>query len=201
MTEVAAYSDIPKKSPRIVMRTATWLNVCYGVVEAVIGGTTGSSAALANGVHNASDGVSHAMHTATHIEEHKEYSRAHAVQKRRRWAAGAIAVGALLTGANAYTALQQHESVPLNTQALIAELGAVSINAGLLTAIRRRKDATMAYTDAKRHFMVDGSIATCTAAAVAANPYFSYADGIGGVVATGASLWLAYRTWQPNHGA
>jgi hypothetical protein len=61
-------------------------------------------------------GVSHAMHTAnTHIEEHKEYSRAHAVQKNVVvGAAGAIAVGALLTGANAYNALQQHESAPLN---------------------------------------------------------------------------------------
>ena len=184
------------KSPRPVMRTATWLNVGYGLLEAYIGGVSGSSAALANGVHNAADGVSHAMHTATHIEEHSDTPKAHKIQNRRKIAAGAIAVGALLTGGNAVHSIFYHEQEPLNVQALAAELGAVVINAGLIIAIRRRNDGTIAYSDALRHHAVDGAIATGTAASIVINPYLPYADGLGGLGATIASGYLVYSLWR-----
>lgn len=108
------------KSPRPVMRVATWLNVGYGLFEVYIGGSSGSSAALANGVHNFADGVSHAAHTATHIEEYKEAVISHKVQAKRRLAAAAIAAGAVLTGVNAAVAMNDPVESSLNTQALYA---------------------------------------------------------------------------------
>lgn len=135
------------------------------------------------------------MHTATHKEEHKEDSQMHKVQSKRTWAAGAIAVGALITGANSVHALLDQQEEPLNISALSVELGAVAINAGLYNAIRKRNDGTLAQKDALRHHGVDGAIATMTAASIAVNPYFVYADGLGGLVATAASSWLAYQTY------
>lgn len=181
------------------MRTATWLNIGYGIVETIVGGSTGSSAALANGVHNFSDGISHAMHTATHKKETAESYIEAKVQNRRRWAAGAIAVGALITGVNAVVSLQDiHESEALNTHALAVELGAVAINTGLIVAIKRRNDGTLAYGDALRHHRVDRNIAVVTASSILVTPLLPIADGIGGLVATGASLALAYKTAQPH---
>lgn len=187
------------KSPRPVMRTATWLNIGYGIVETLVGGSTGSSAALANGIHNTSDGISHAMHTATHIQEKNPDYVKNKVQNRRKWAAGAIAVGALMTGVHSINTLTDpvHEQA-VNTKALAIEMGAVAINAGLIVSIRRRKDGTLAYKDAERHFKTDGSIAVITSSAIALTPSFIYADGIGGLIATGASAWLAYKTAQPH---
>jgi divalent metal cation (Fe/Co/Zn/Cd) transporter len=186
------------KSPRPVMRTATWLNVGYGILETVVGGSSGSSAALANGIHNTSDGVSHAMHTATHIQESNPEKIRDKVQNRRRWAAGAIAVGAVLTGAHSVNTLTDPVyETSINTQALAIELGAVGINTGLIIAIRRRKDETLAYKDAERHFYTDGTIAALTSTSIALTPNFMYADGIGGLIATGASAWLAYKTAKP----
>ncbi len=187
-----------KKSPRPIMRAATWLNVTYGLFEAYIGGSTGSSAALANGVHNAADGVSHAMHTSTHIAEHSENHQLHTVQLRRKIAAGAIAAGALLTGANAVDTLIHHEQQTLNVQAVAVELGAVAMNGGLILAIRRRNDGTLAYSDALRHHKIDGAIATGTTMAILFNQYFEYADGIGGLGATAASMYLACKTFKNN---
>ena len=188
-----------EKSPRPIMRTATWLNVGYGILETAVGGTTGSSAALANGIHNTSDGISHAMHTATHIQEKNTEHAKNKVQNRRKWAAGAIAVGALLTGIHSVNTLTDpvHEQT-VNTKALAIELGAVVINSGLIIAIRRRKDETLAYKDAERHFLTDGTIAVLTSTSIAITPLFAHADGIGGLIATGASTWLAYKTAQPH---
>jgi len=197
MTQQIALPE-QSRSPRPIMRTATFLNVGYGVLEAVVGGASGSSAALANGVHNFADGVSHAAHTATHIEEHGHQPQHNRVQKRRRLAAGAIMVGALLTGANAIDAIQHTEQEQLNVPALATELGAVAINASLLLAIRRRNDGTIAHGDAQRHFVFDGLAATVTSTSIAVSPFLPYADGIGGLVATGASMYLATTYAKPR---
>ena len=196
LQKASSIDRVGKKSPRPVMRAATWLNVGYGMFEAYIGGSSGSSAALANGVHNFADGVSHAMHTSTHIAEHSETHQPQAVQKRRKIAAGAIAAGALLTGANAINTLVHHEHQALNMQAVAVELGAVAMNGGLILAIRRRNDGTIAYSDALRHHKIDGAIATGTTLSILMNPYFEYSDGIGGLGATAASFYLAYKTFK-----
>lgn len=75
-------------------------------------------------------------------------------------------------------------------------MGAVAMNAGLIYAIRRRRDDTLAYQDAFRHHAFDGAIATMTTTTIAITPHFAYADGIGGFIATAASGYLAYRTYQ-----
>ncbi|MEZ6330760.1 MAG: hypothetical protein R3B12_01965 [Candidatus Saccharimonadales bacterium] len=38
----------------------------------------------------------------------------------------------------------------------------MAINAGLIYSIKERRDDTLAYKDAERHFFVDGSMATVT---------------------------------------
>ncbi|HPR10580.1 MAG TPA: hypothetical protein PLJ04_03290 [Candidatus Saccharibacteria bacterium] len=182
-------------SPRPIMRIATGLNFSYGIVEATVGLMSGSSAAFANGWHNFLDSISHGAHTSTHKKELSDEYVHKKVMRRRRLAATAIAAGAIMTGANAARSIANPEEAPLNVKALSAELGAVAINAGLIYSIKRRRDDTLAYKDAERHFFVDGSMATVTSFAIAVTPYFHYADGIGGMIATSASGWLAYKTY------
>lgn len=198
LQHVRGAEQLNKKSPRPIMRTASWFNFIYGSVELAVGAATGSSAAASNGVHSIVDAGGHAAHTATEIAESKPKVQLHKVLKRRRIAAGAIAVSALLTGYNSADSIIHHQKEPLNQEALAVELGSAAFNLALLAALRRRKSGTLAYKDAYRHISTDLGISAATFAAIAMNPMVPVADGLGGLVASGASGYLAYRTARFN---
>jgi divalent metal cation (Fe/Co/Zn/Cd) transporter len=187
-----------EKSPRPVMRTATWLNICIGIIETVIGSATDSSAAASNGFRNILDSSSHAMHTATHKEEKDGGNNIYKVQRKRNWAAGAIAVGAMLTAVNSVDSIIQPKDEQLNIQALAVEIGSLAMSTGVIVALKRRYDDTLAYEDALRHHKVDASMAGLMSASIFMNQYIPGTDGFGGLVASGATAWLAYKTAKPH---
>lgn len=190
-------------SLRGVLSSATAANVVLGSAEVTVGWMTDSVAALADGVHSLSDVVSHAMHTSTHKAEEKlaldsAEHNAKRVKNRRNLAAAAIAVGALYTGYHAYDTITNPEEESFNSIAFGTEVGAIAVNGVLFTLIKRRNDGTKAQLDAKRHVRVDGAISTMSAASIAVSPFFAQAQGVSALVATGASVWLAYRTATGN---
>jgi divalent metal cation (Fe/Co/Zn/Cd) transporter len=186
------------KSPRPVMRTATWLNVGIGILETIVGSITDSSAAASNGFRNILDSSSHAMHTSTHKEEKDGGNNQNKVQRKRNWAAGAIAVGALLTAVNSVESITHPKDEQLNIQALAVELGSLAMSTGVIVALARRNDDTLAYGDALRHHRVDASMAGLMSASIYMNQFVPGTDGFGGLVASGATAWLAYKTAKPH---
>ncbi len=198
LQHVHGAEELNKKSPRPIMRTASWFNFTYGMIELAVGASTGSSAAASNGVHSIVDAGGHAAHTATDKAESEPEVRLHKVLKRRRIAAGAIAVSALLTGYNSVDSIIKHQEEPLNQEALAVELGSAAFNLALLAALRRRKSGTLAYNDTHRHISTDLGISVATVTAIAVNPMVPFADGLGGLIASGASGYLAYRTARFN---
>jgi divalent metal cation (Fe/Co/Zn/Cd) transporter len=186
------------KSPRPVMRAATWLNIGIGILETIVGSITDSSAAASNGFRNILDSSSHAMHTATHKEEKDGGNNQNKVQRKRNWAAGAIAVGALLTAVNSVESIMQPKDEQQNTQALAIELGSLAMSTGVIVALIRRNDETIAHGDALRHHRVDASMAGLMSASIYMNQFVPGTDGFGGLVASGATAWLAYKTAKPH---
>lgn len=67
---------------RPIMRTASWFNFTYGMIELAVGASTGSSAAASNGVHSIVDAGGHAAHTATDKAESEPEVRLHKVLKK-----------------------------------------------------------------------------------------------------------------------
>jgi|GEM_PF-4394459 len=187
------------RSLRSVLSFATIANIGYGAFSVVAGIASGSSAVFADGVHSVSDGYSHAMHAATHkaeqafsVVETEHASRN--IQLKRRLAAAAIAAGALASGYQAVDHFVHREQAELNYPALAVELGAVALNGSLLFLVSHRNDGSVAFVDSRRHHRVDTVVSGIAAASILLNPNVTGADSVGGVIAAGASGWLAYKT-------
>lgn len=203
-TVPGCHENPTSRSLRKVLKVATAANIVWGGVSIAVGAASGSSAAFADGIHSASDGFSHAMHTGTHkAEEQHAYDESdqnnRRIKLRRYLAAGAITVGALVAGYNAYDDFANPMQTELNTPALAVELGATAMNGALLILVRKRNDGSLAFADSLRHHKIDTTVSALAASSIILNPVIPGADSIGGFIAAGASGFLAYKIATDAH--
>ncbi len=184
-----------------VSRQAALANLGIGAANTIAAIFTGSSAQVADGVHNVLDSIAHLLHRSTHTSqvEHAEHHVTSRTKVFQAMAGVAIAAGGVLTGYHAVESLANPEADVAYT-ALAMELGAVGVNAFFL----HKSVQTSGDTNGRRHGIwhnaTDTVLSSITVAGIAFNEVTAgYSDGAAGLLISIGSLALGYKVATDSH--
>jgi divalent metal cation (Fe/Co/Zn/Cd) transporter len=185
----------PEDAP---MRFAKYGNFVVGSAGLAVGAFTGSSAVLADAVHNFSDAFAHNGHIdATEVERH--HGGTEKLSKTRKRAALLFGGGAVVVGA--YSGIQLFNAEPgegVNKAAVIMELASVGLNGTVAYRFSKQKDRLQGQDDSHSHNAADfvGSvIALAGVSAVGFNEALYKADSIAGLAVSGITITVAARQY------
>ena len=137
---------------------AFFLNLCYGIVEFIAGGVFGSSAVLADSVHDLGDavaiGVSAVLETISNREEDSQYTLGY----KRFSLLGALITAVILMTGSVLVILENItkllHSQPVNDEGILW-LGIIAVTINLLASLVVRKGKTKNESILSLHFLED----------------------------------------------
>ena len=145
------------KTKRVVW-LAFFLNLCYAIVEFIAGGVFGSSAVLADSVHDLGDavaiGVSAVLETVSNREEDSQYTLGY----KRFSLLGALVTAVILMIGSVLVILENITKIvhpqPVNEEGVLW-LGIIAVNINVIASLVVRKGKTKNESILSLHFLED----------------------------------------------
>ena len=153
---------IPKENKKISSKRAVWLsfflNLSYAIVEFIAGGVFGSSAVLADSVHDLGDavaiGVSAVLETISNREEDSQYTLGY----KRFSLLGALITAVILMTGSVFVILENTTKLfnpqPVNDEGILW-LGIIAVTINVLASLVVRKGKTKNESILSLHFLED----------------------------------------------
>jgi len=153
---------IPKENKKMSSKRAVWLsfflNLSYAIVEFIAGGVFGSSAVLADSVHDLGDavaiGISAVLETISNREEDSQYTLGY----KRFSLLGALITAVILMTGSVFVILENITKLfnpqPVNDEGILW-LGIIAVTINVLASLVVRKGKTKNESILSLHFLED----------------------------------------------